>query len=77
LSDAQLRLGEAGATTDFGTLLSQYHGQNGLRLAEAYADGFRRISEGWKDSLLRLQELGFRGPAYNQLARGSSPGTSR
>jgi hypothetical protein len=68
LSDAKLRLGEAGAATDFSALLGQYHGQNGLRLAEGYADGFRRISEGWKDALLRLQELGFRGPAFNQLA---------
>ncbi|MBV9325315.1 MAG: hypothetical protein JO352_16205 [Chloroflexi bacterium] len=27
-----------------------------------------RISEGWKDILLRLGELGFRGAAFNQPA---------
>jgi chitinase len=68
LSDATLRLGEAGVPADFSGLLAQYQGQNGLRLAEAYADGFRRISEGWKDALLRVQELGFRGPGFNKLA---------
>jgi hypothetical protein len=68
LSDATLRLGEAGVPADFSTLLAEYRGQNGLRLAEAYADGFRRISEGWKDALLRVQELGFRGPGFNKQA---------
>jgi chitinase len=68
LSDAALRLGEAGVPADFSTLLAQYQGQNGLRLAESYADGFRRISEGWKDALLRVRELGFRGPGFNKLA---------
>jgi hypothetical protein len=68
LSDAMLRLSEAGVPADFSTLLAQYHGQNGLRLAESYADGFRRISEGWKDALLRVQELGFRDPGFNKLA---------
>jgi chitinase len=68
LADAQLRLTEAGVTVDFSTLLGQYQGQNALRLAEAYGDGFRRISEGWKDALLRLAQTGIRGPGYNQLA---------
>ena len=68
LSDAQLRLTEGGASVDFSSLLVQYHNQKGLRLAGGYADGFRRISEGWKDALLRLKERNLQTPDINQLA---------
>jgi hypothetical protein len=68
LSDAQLRLTEGGASVDFSSLLVQYHNQKGLRLAGGYADGFRRISEGWKDALLRLKEKNLQTPKINQLA---------
>ena len=71
LSDAQARLTEGGVSVDFSRLLGQYRNQNGLRLAEAYGDGFRRISEGWKDALLRLKEIGIYAPNINQLASNS------
>jgi len=68
LSDAQLRLTEGGASVDFSSLLGQYHNQKGLRLAGGYADAFRRISEGWKDALLRLKERNLQTPEINLMA---------
>ena len=62
---------EGGVSVDFSRLLGQYRNQNGLRLGEAYGDGFRRISEGWKDALLRLKEVGIYAPNINQLASNS------